>query len=144
MMVNKMPMWFSIEEYTLISRLNFAPVSISKKVTEAKKNCCLLNKYFDGRNKVLVIDLMNNLEEMWSTQNDDKTKIALLLFLYGVLHGFDQGGKVDLEDMGLVNDIDLFDSCDWGMKTYNHILKSLNKDIRAKAHEKKKKKKGSR
>ena len=126
-----------MEEYALITGLNFTPSSVSDKVIEAKKNYRLLNKYFDDSDKILVIDLMSKLEEMRSTQNDDKTKIALLLFLYGVLYGFEQGGKVNLEDMGLVNDINLFDSCDWGVKTYNHTLKSLRKDVRAKSHEKK-------
>ena len=69
-----------MEEDALIIGLNFTLASVSKKVTEAKKNCHLLNKYFDNNDKVLVIDLMSKLEEMRSTQNDNKTKITLLYF----------------------------------------------------------------
>ncbi|GMN49308.1 hypothetical protein TIFTF001_018478 [Ficus carica] len=87
MMVNKTPMRFSMEEYAMITGLNFAPVSDMEKLKKAMKNSRLLKKYFGGSNKVRVSYLISKLEELKNTQNEDKIKIAFFYFFFASYTG---------------------------------------------------------
>ncbi|GMN63954.1 hypothetical protein TIFTF001_033013 [Ficus carica] len=100
-----------------------------ESLNKAKENNRLRDKYFGGKNSISVNDLYEKLEAM-SSREDNKLKITLLLFLYGVLRAQDYRRPIDISHMAIVDDVDLFDNCDWGVQTYEYTLKSLRKNIR--------------
>lgn len=133
MLVNGTPMRFSMEEYALITGLNFAPGPDKWRLDMARNNNRLRDKYFGVNKRISVHDLKKKLADMGPWEDDDKLKIALILFLVGVLRAQRYKSSIDIGLMGIVDDIDLFDSCDWGVKTYEYTLNSLRKDIVDKA-----------
>ena len=138
MMVNSTPMRFSMEDYQMITGLNFTHVSDREKIKdEASHNVRLATEFF-GRKKINIDNLVCELEKKpvrTKKINYDKVKTALLLFLTGVLFGYEK--KTPIEDwiVGLVDDIEVFDRFDWGVESYKCTLAALRKDVKAKLEE---------
>ncbi|EXB77629.1 hypothetical protein L484_018145 [Morus notabilis] len=70
------PMRFSMEEYAMITGLNFAPVKADEKLERAKKNTHLKHKHFNAIDNVSVVDPEKMLKGMEPIEDDDRTKIS--------------------------------------------------------------------
>ena len=139
MIVNKTPMRLSMTEFSLITGLKFSGGANQELVKTALEKNRLKDKYFEGHHTITVSALKELLPSLVPTKNppedinDDRVKLALVLFVVGVVKAQDYNRGIDINLLAMADNIELFDSCDWGTQAYLWMLNSFKKlDLKSK------------
>ena len=104
-------------KFSLITGLKFSGIANQELVkTELEKNR-LRDKYFEGHHTITVNTLKELLLSLAPTKkplediNDDRVKVALVLFVVGVVKAQDYNQGIDINLLAMADNIELFDSC---------------------------------
>ena len=135
MLVNGIPIRFSMTEFSLITGLDCSTGLDEETLKNASIGHRLCYKYFSGSTNIYVHDL-KKLETLEHPEDIglDKVRIALVLFLMGVLMGLEYSTAIRSDLLGLVENICLFEECSWGVEVCKYTLGKMKKDLRAKVN----------
>ena len=133
---------FGVEEFALVTGLNFGPGSSQAELDEQLKCNRLLTYYFSGLEKVKFMQLTAAFDACQVV--DDIYKLGLCVFVEGVLNGIE--GKLYIKNglLSIVEDVELFFKYPWGKYSYNRLLGSCKKDMQRQRQLYEKKKMGGR
>ena len=134
MLVNGIPMRFSMTEFALITGLDCSTGLDEETLRNTSIGNRLCYKYFGGSTNIYVHDLKKKLETLEHREDIglDKVRIALVLFPTRVLMGLEYSTTIRSDLLGLAENICLFDECNWGVEVYKYTLGKMKKDFRAK------------
>ena len=142
MMVNKRPMRLSMTEFSLITGLKFSGCANQELVKTALQKNRLRDKYFESHLTITVNALKELLSSFAPTKkppediNDNRLKLALVLFVVGIVKAQDFNRGIDINLLAMADNIELFDSCDWGAQAYLWMLNSFKiLDLKSKIEE---------
>ncbi|PON40566.1 hypothetical protein TorRG33x02_340120 [Trema orientale] len=144
--VNGKPIRFLLMEYALISELNCSTISDDLQVNPKP----FIDRHFPKKKRkgISIENVMQKLSSMGtqstkkrgrknvSGRNDEKLKMALLLFVSEILlNGEKLTYGIDEFLIGLVDDMEAFKQFPWGTYSHNNLLKQLDWAIKSKAEE---------
>ena len=117
---------FTRQEFGLISGLHCGDQP-ARRPAPSKR---ISDKYFDGLNKVsndVIISVFHNASCNDDDQeDDDRLKLALLLFLETVVLSKAHKSTTEPNHMEMVDDLDFFNSYPWGTLSFNVTIRSLH------------------
>ena len=130
MVVNNVPLRYSLMEYALITGLNCSsmPDTGSVQVTNAFKQ-----RHWPQHKVVSLTDVVSRMKSIEAPYGDEKKKMALLVFVVGVLMCNDKRiASIDQAYLDLVEDIKSFDQYPWGRVSFKYSVRQFQKDLRSK------------
>ncbi|KAL5564622.1 hypothetical protein UlMin_027786 [Ulmus minor] len=145
-LVEGKPARFSIREFAIVTGLVYISKPFLALEERVKLKARIRDEYFKGATQIKLDDIQkvfwylcdkekggkNKAEKGKKKKAEkekdlatDRVKIALLYFLEGVLLGADPKRNVLTFHMGMVDDLDMFNSYPWGTVVYDTTVDSL-------------------
>ena len=116
MVVNNVPLRYSLIEYALITGFNYSRLSDAAglQATNAFKQ-----RHWPQQKTVSLNDVVSRMKNIEAPYGDEKKKVVLLLFVVGVLMTNDKRiVSIDQACLDLAEDIEAFNQYSWGRVSF--------------------------
>lgn len=117
---------FSEQDFALVTGLKCGELPPLEEVPAS--DIWLKEQYFPGMDEITVADLDRAFEAC--SDSEDSFKLAMVLFVEGVLNGRELTNNVETRFLNLVQDFEQFNNYPWGTFSYEHTIHCMKYVLR--------------